>query len=406
MRLLFCLLVTAGATAATLPGFRIERVADVPGFVSSVVVDSQGVVYATTTDGWIHRIEGATAVPVAALPTHMGGNGGLLGMALLDDVTAVVHYTTWGHTSAGERVFDDVISTVDLATGAERVLKAFPGDVELRTRGVSDEHHGGNPTVAPDGSIFVGIGEYGAFAIAQKPEWNGGKIWRIDREGNATQWALGMRNPYDLAWDPELERVVVADNGPNGGDELHVIDTGADCGWPVQKPTSVPSDYVFPHTVAPTGLARMTGANPMLARGYLLAAFVTRAVYYFPDVASRPIAHPVAIVDDFTDFIIDVTEGPGGEVVLATASFLGSAIQRLHVPPRGDCNGDGLTNSQDILPMLHEIRDGDVHSMLTAQDGAYAGSWGCDANADGLIDERDLATLLDMIPSRRRAVRR
>ena len=402
MRLLLAFLLATSAGAATLPGFRIEKVADVPGFVSSVVADSQGVVYATTTDGWIHRIDGTTSIPVAALPTRQGGNGGLLGMALLDDATAVVHYTTW----SGDKVLDDVVSTVDLATGAEHVLKAFPGDISFRERGVSDEHHGGNLTVAPDGSIYLGIGDYGAFAIAQKPEWNAGKIWRLDRHGNATQYALGLRNPYDLAWDPQLGRVVVADNGEQGGDELHVIAAGADCGWPSQRATSVAADYVFPDTVAPTGLARMTGANPMIRRGYLMAAFVTKTLYYFPDIASRPIVHPVPVVEDFTDYIIDVTEAPGGQIYLATASFLGSSIQRLDVPPRGDCNGDGLTNSHDVLAMLHEIGDGDVHPMITAQDGNHAGSWGCDANADSIIDDRDLDTLVRMITSRRRAVRR
>ena len=401
MRFLFCLLLAMSVRAGTLPGFRIEKVAAVPGFVSSVVVDSQGVVYCTTTDGWIHRIDGGIAVPVAALLTKSGGNGGLLGMALLDDATAVVHYTTW----SGDKVLDDVISTVDLSTGAENVLKAFAGDIEFRERGVSDEHHGGNPTVA-NGAIFVGIGEYGAHAIAQKPEWNGGKIWRLDRDGNATQYAMGMRNPYDLAWDPQLARLVVGDNGEKEGDELHIIDVGADCGWPLVKPTSVAPAYLFPITVAPTGLARLSGANAVLRRGYLLGAFVTRAVYYFPDLASRPIPAPVAIVSNFSDYIIDLTEGPHGEIYLATAGMNGSAIQRLHVPPRGDCNGDGLTNSQDILPTIYEIDDGDAHPTITAQDGNYAGSWGCDANADSLIDDTDLDALVKMISSRRRAVRR
>ena len=402
MRLLLCLVLAGSVSAGTLPGFRIDKVADVPGFVSSVVVDSKGVIYATTTNGWIHRVEGTTSVPVASLPTKSGGNGGLLGMALLDDATAAVHYTTW----SGDKVLDDVIATVDLATGAEHVLKSFPGDIEFRERGVSDEHHGGNLTVAPDGSIYFAIGEYGAYAIAQKPEWNGGKVWRVDRDGNATKYAQGMRNPYDLAWDPQLNRIVIGDNGSNGGDKLHVIESGVDCGWPVAKTTSVPPDYVFPSTVAPTGLARMTGANPLIRRGYLLSAFVTRAVYYFPDVATHPIPAPVPVVDDFTDYIIDVTEAPDGTIYLATASFLGSAIQRLDVPPPGDCNGDGLTNALDILPTFREIEDGDAHPTVTAQDGNYAGSWGCDANADSLIDSRDLDSLVQMITSRRRAVRR
>ena len=151
---------------------------------------------------------------------------------------------------------------------------------------------------------------------------------------------------------------------------------------------------------------RMSGANAMLPGGYLLAAYVTRSLYYFPDLATRPVADPVPIVADFIDYVMDVTEGPGGELYLATASFLGSVIQRLHVPPRGDCNGDGLTNTLDILALFEEIRDGGVHPMITAQDGEHAGSWGCDVNADSVINRADLDLLARMIGSRRRAVRR
>jgi hypothetical protein len=56
--------------------------------------------------------------------------------------------------------------------------------------------------------------------------------------------------------------------------------------------------------------------------------------------------------------------------------------------------------------MFYEIGDGDAHAMITAQDGNYAGSWGCDANADSLIDADDLGALVRMIHARRRAVRR
>jgi glucose/arabinose dehydrogenase len=395
---------------ATLPGFRTDALANVPGFISSVVTDSLGTVYCTTTDGWIHRVDGDAAVPVAALPTKSGGNGGLLGMALLDDATAVVHYTTW----SGDKVLDDVIATVDLATGALQVLKEFAGDVEFRERGVSDEHHGGNLTVAPDGSIYVGIGEYGTFAIAQNPKWNGGKIWRLDREGNATQFARGLRNPYDLAWDPELNRLVVADNGPQAGDEINIIAAGDNCGWPQTYGNHAPMTgavapaYVFPSTVAPTGLLRMSGANHAVRSGYLAAAFVTKALYYFPDLASRPVAHPIPLLDDFEAFVIDVTESPQGAIYFATASFAtgASTIHRLQVPNRGDCNGDGLTDVRDIVPTIREIADGETHPAITAQDGDYSASWGCDANADSLIDDSDLDALMRLVTARRRAVRR
>ena len=160
LRLLFVLFLVAGsAEGATLSGFRVETVARAPGFVSSVVSDSEGRIYFTTTDGWIHRVEGAQAAPIASLPTHAGSNGGLLGMALLDDRTAVVHYTTWDNgTGDLARVLDDVVSRVDLESGAETVLHTFVCDIEHRANGASSEHHGGNVTVAPDGSMFVGIG--------------------------------------------------------------------------------------------------------------------------------------------------------------------------------------------------------------------------------------------------------
>jgi glucose/arabinose dehydrogenase len=408
--LLATLFFAEAAGAAMLPGFRVETLARAEGFVSSVVTDSTGTIYFTTTNGWIHRVEGNASTKVASLPTRAGGNGGLLGMALLDDDTAVVHYTTWNN-DFGEfaKVLDDVISRVDLRDGAETVLHTFVCDIGNREHGASSEHHGGNLTVAPDGSIFVGIGEYGGYIIAQKPEWNAGKIWKIDPQGNATQWARGLRNPYDLAWDPEYQRIVVADNGAEGGDEIHVVEEGDNCGWPhtygnqPPLPGAVAPAYVFPETVAPTGVQRLSGRNPMLRDGYLVGAFVTRALYFIP----ATFAEAIPIVEGFDEFVIDVTQGGGGEIIFATAMGPFSSIHRLHVPPSGDCNGDGIADTRDILPLTHELEDGDPHERVRAQEGEYLGSWGCDANVDGLIDRRDVQALRSIVgPARRRSVRR
>lgn len=396
------------ASGELLPGFRTETVVTASGFVSSVVADSHNNIYFTTTDGWIHRVDGGESVRVASLPTKAGGNSGLLGMALVDDRTAVVHYTTWD----GSKVLDDVISRVDLLTGEEDVLEVFPCDINNRLNGASSEHHGGNPMVAPDGSIFVGIGEYGGRVTAQRPDWHGGKIYRIQPDGRTTQYALGLRNPYDLAWDPEMGKIVVADNGPDSGDEIHVIDQGANCGWPETFGNQAPMEgaaepyYVFEHTVAPTGLARMSGAGSIVRHGYLLATFVVKSIYYFPDLTARPVPDPIAIVSDFDDFIIDVTEATNGEIYFATAMFPGSsAIHRLVVPQRGDCNGDGFADGRDVFSLIRELGDSPSQPMIRAQDGAHSGSWGCDVTGDGLIDSQDLDRLTSMF-MRRRAVRR
>jgi glucose/arabinose dehydrogenase len=404
---LFLFLATS-LRAAMLPGFRTETIATLPGIVSSLVADSHGILYCTTTSGTLYRIDGDHGVEVATFPTHAGGNAGLLGMALIDDRIAAVHYTTW----SGEVVLDDVISIVDLTTGAETVLHTFVCDIELRERGASAEHHGGNPTIAPDGAIFVGIGEYNDFLLAQESQWNAGKIFRIERDGRAIQFARGLRNPYDLAWDPELNRLVVTDNGPTAGDELHILQSGSNLGWPdtfghqPQVGDSVAPVYVFPETVAPTGLLRLTpNANALLRRGYLSAAFVTRALYYFPDLAAKPIPDPLPLLTEFDEAVIDVTQAPDGEIYFASFTFPGTSyIHHLAVPKRGDCDGDGVVDWRDLGALSRELGDGNPHSAFQAQDGAFAGSWGCDVNADNLINSQDVSILMSRLV-RTRAVR-
>jgi glucose/arabinose dehydrogenase len=332
------------------------------------------------------------------MPTVGDGNSGLIGLALRDDHTAIVHYTTPRQTY-------DVVSAVDLGTGMETEIHRFATDRDFPERGASTEHHGGNLTIAPDGSIFLGIGDYGVGIIAAELDWNGGTVWRILPDGTAVQFARGFRNPFDLAWDAAAQRVILTDNGDVVDDEINVVSLGDDCGWPFTagRQPAVPGDrppvYVFPTVVAPTGLAPLSGRNPILHRGYLLGSYVTRALYYLPDVYAQPLPDPVAVIRGETNPIIDVVEAPNGDIYFAT----GFGIYRLIVPIRGDCNGDGTVNSADIAALVKVLVDG-PRPMTTVQNSSAAASWGCDANGDGMVDERDLALVITLV--RGRAVRR
>lgn len=391
--------VTAGAAA--LPGFRLEKLADAQGFVTSIDADSKGNVYYTVTAGSIYRLRGAESVPVASVTTVATGNSGLIGLALVNDETAAIHYTTPNQTH-------DVIALVDLPSGTERVLHRFAGDVDLPERGTSSEHHGGNPTVGPDGTIYAGIGDYGSSQLATFENWNAGKIFQIAPDGNAVRYASGLRNPFDLAFDAERDRIIVADNGPVGGDELHIVQQGANCGWPYTSGTTsaflgtVPPVFVFDSTVAPTGMALLDGANPMLRRGLLLGAFVTKSLYWFPDLDARPIPRPVVIFDRDIGFVIDVTQDAGGRIYVASAS----AIYRLVTPRAGDCNGDGALDARDLDALNAELADGSIQPSPAVHGGAHAGSLGCDANADGQVSAADAVSLTKMLSWRRRAAGR
>jgi glucose/arabinose dehydrogenase len=396
-RLLSILLVTAAADASTLPGFHVQLVQGTSGFITSLAADSQGTIYYSLKSGDIVRA-GLVPAVVAHVPTVGDGNSGLIGLALRDDRTAIVHYTTPRQTY-------DVVSAVDLVTGVESEIHRFACDKDFPERGSSTEHHGGNLTIAPDGSIFLAIGDYGVGIVASELDWNGGKVWRIDPDGTAVQFAHGFRNPFDLAWDAAAQRVILTDNGDVVDDEIDVVTLGDDCGWPntagsgpVVAGTRAPV-YVFPKVVAPTGLAALSGRNAILHRGYLLGSYVAKALYYVPDVYAHPVPDPVAVIQGETDPIIDVVEAPNGDIYFAT----GFAIYKLIVPIRGDCNGDGNVNAADIAALGKLLADG-PRPMTTAQNSSVAASWGCDANGDGMIDGRDLSLVTALV--RGRAVRR
>lgn len=397
--LVFSLLFTASLQAASLPGIRLETIATTAGFVSSVAVDSRGTIYYTTTGGAIYRVDGTTSVKVATLPTASNGDAGLLGMSLIDDTTAAVHYTNLDLTR-------EVISRVDLRSGDETVLASFINDITDPQRPVSAEHHGGNPTVAPDGSIFVAIGDFGGGVLAAYPEWNGGKIWRVYPDGTTVQFARGVRNMFDLAWDDANQRIVAGENGPVAGDEINVVHQGDDLGWPftwgTQAPIAgaTPPVYVFPDTVAPTGMLKLSGRNPML-RGYLFGAFVPAAAFLVPDIDVRPLPAPIALFDHEKKFVIDLAEGPSGEIIVATYD----AINRLVLPQRGDCNGDGRVDGFDVFTLAAEVREGDGESIYAAADGDTRGSFGCDVNGDSLITHADVDELMKTVRVRTRAVR-
>ncbi len=398
LSLLLFLLGSFAANATALPGFAVKFLGPAAGFPTSIAVDSKGAIYYTTTAGNIFRFAGGQSVAVAHVDTVADGDSGLLGMALRDDVTAAVHYTTPNQTA-------DVVSLVNLETGGETILHAFDCDVEVPERGAPAEHHGGNPTVGSDGSVFVGIGDYNNGFLAPDFKWNAGKIFRIHPNGYVELFARGFRNPFDMAWDNARARLIATDNGVSADDEINVVTAGGYYGWPETMGSRAPVDgatppiYSFPSVIAPTGLVALRGRNPILRGGYLLGAFVTSALYYIPDIDARPLPAPIALIENEAKFIIDVAEGPNGEIYFVAAK----GVYQLIVPQRGDCNGDTLVNVGDYELLRSIVADG-PRPMTAASEG-LRGTWGCDVDGNGLIDSRDVVQLLSRLHLRLRAAR-
>jgi glucose/arabinose dehydrogenase len=117
---------------------------------------------------------------------------------------------------------------------------------EMETGSTGGRHFGSRLVEAPDGTLFVTVGERGDRPSAQDLGRENGSVIRIRRDGQppadnpfaqdpAAQpeiWSYGHRNPQGAALDADGNLWVV-EHGARGGDEVNRVRRGANYGWPV-----------------------------------------------------------------------------------------------------------------------------------------------------------------------------
>ena len=184
-----------------------------------------------------------------------GGEKGFLSVAvdpLLEDYKFIyVYYTLnvrYDPTSAFARLSRFSMIDGTFVRDSELVIL----DVHRDTR--ADIHWGGAIRFGPDGMLYLGIGDSTCWDCAQDLGPLHGKIIRIDvREASTDRpyripddnpfadnpearpevWALGMRNPWRMAFDSQDGSLWVGDVGERFEEEVNVVTRGANLGWPV-----------------------------------------------------------------------------------------------------------------------------------------------------------------------------
>ena len=108
-------------------------------------------------------------------------------------------------------------------------------------------HFGGKLAFGRDGLLFMSVGERGDRDRAQNTNIHGGKILRLKEDGTAAPdnpfagkpgykpeiLSYGHRNPQGLAFQPGTDVLWDNEHGPQGGDELNIVQAGKNYGWPV-----------------------------------------------------------------------------------------------------------------------------------------------------------------------------
>ena len=80
--------------------------------------------------------------------------------------------------------------------------------------------------------LLTTIGDHGKKGAAQDPDSHLGKLVRIEiQTGEVEVLTLGHRNPQGLARDKD-GNLWATEHGPQGGDELNLLEPGGNYGWP------------------------------------------------------------------------------------------------------------------------------------------------------------------------------
>ncbi len=187
-------------------------------------------------------------VAVAGTPAVVHAGQGGLGDVIVspDFATDRTVYLSWAE--AGEA------GKAGAAVGRARLVTAA-GSASLEDLTVlwrqqpkvtGSGHYGHRLALSPDRlHLFVSSGERQLFDPAQDLDANLGKILRLDLDGlpasgnpfassggvAAEVWTLGHRNPLGLAFDAD-GNLWESEMGPQGGDEVNLITSGRNYGWP------------------------------------------------------------------------------------------------------------------------------------------------------------------------------
>lgn len=195
-------------------------------------------------------------------------------------------------------------------------------------------HNGGRIAFGQDGYLYATIGDIEQPGISQNPDSPAGSVLRFTDDGAIPDdnpfgpdnpvFAVGLRNPFGMAIHPDSGDLYLTENGPDGFDEINLIQSGGNYGWPEVQGVSDRDEYTDPvwsttsEQVAPTGIVIPSGdAIPELAGRVLFCLWnlsMLMVLELEPD-------DPTDVIDQAelpVNCNLDVVIGPDGALYTST----------------------------------------------------------------------------------------
>lgn len=306
---------------------------------------------------------GQVSEPVSGLPdVDARGQGGLLDVVTGPDF-GNDRMIYWSYSEPRDGGNGTTVARGVLSADGSRVEA-----VEVIFRAVpaydGDKHYGSSLAFAPDGKLFITVGERSDAAVRGQAQDLGshyGKTFRIHADGSVPAdnpfvgqdgaqpeiWSLGHRNPQGIAVAAD-GAVWSVEHGPRGGDEINLTRPGLNYGWPevtygieyrgaavgegvtaregVEQPV-----YYWDPVIAPGGMTIYQGAMFPGWEGNLLVAALREKHIARLVIEDGRVTGEERLLTDLGDRIRDVAVGPDGAVWVVTDEPNGKLV-RLYRP--------------------------------------------------------------------------
>ncbi len=286
-------------TVVTLAPFRPVGIAPGPG----------GRMFVWQRDGVVRIVKDGVllATPFVDIRSQVNqyGDRGLLGVAVDPDFQTSGHVYLLYTNETGGNPNDSGPKTARLTrVQADPVTQnvALPGSETEILGGLPSEataHTIGTVRFAPDGTLFVGVGDGAPYAEpdsralrAQNLASPSGKILRIKPDGSAPStnpfydgtdsvpsrvWVYGLRNPFRFALHPITAEPYIGDVGWNSWDEVNRGSAGRNFGWPCWEGPNPQPEY---RNAFPSQCQSVTATAPLYSYGRAVGAAAVAGTFY------------------------------------------------------------------------------------------------------------------------------
>jgi glucose/arabinose dehydrogenase len=307
--------------------------------------------------------DGKLGPPLPGLPeVAAAGQGGLLDV-VLDSGFERNRTLFFCFSEPGAGGNSTALARAQLAADGSR-LEDVKVIFSQKPKVASNLHFGCRIAEARDGNLFLALGErFSRKEDAQKLDNHLGKVVRLTKDGAPAPgnpfagragalpeiWSYGHRNPQGAAIAPD-GALWVNEHGPQGGDEINVVQAGRNHGWPVitygenygggpigegitrREGMEQPLHYWVP-SIAPSGMAFLTSDRYGAAmKGNLFVGSLKFAYLDRIELSGGKVLREHKLIAQQGERVRDVRQGPDGLLYVLTDSRNGKLLRLL--PPR------------------------------------------------------------------------